>query len=477
MENAIRVLYVDDEPILLEVTKLYIERDRTFAVDTLPSAKEALERLNTVQYDAIVSDYQMPEMDGIGFLKQLKASGNATPFIIFTGRGREEVVIEALNSGADFYIQKGGDPKAQFAELSNKIRYAVTRKRTEEALRESEERYRDMVEDQTEFICRFRPDGTHVFVNDAYCRYFGLKRVEVIGRKFIPQIPAEDRDALRKHFVSLTKTHPIGESRHRIIMPDGQVRWQWWSDRAIFDPDGNISEYQSVGRDISDTIKAEEALHEVNKKLNLLSSITRDDINNQLSVLKKYLAILETKQPDPSLNEYFQKTETAAQRISAMIQFTEEYESIGVKAPVCQDCRTLVETAAKQVPLGTVMVKNDVPAGTEVFADPLVVKVFYNLIDNAVRYGTKLTTIRFSVKESGDDHIIVYEDDGVGVPAEEKEKIFGRAYGKNTGLGLFFSREILSITGITITENGEPGKGARFEISVPKRAYRSGGQP
>jgi PAS domain S-box-containing protein len=139
-ENAIRVLYVDDEPMLLEVTKLYIERDRTFAVDTLPSAKEALERLKTVQYDAIVSDYQMPEMDGIGFLKQLKRSGNATPVIIFTGRGREEVVIEALNSGADFYLEKGGDPKAQFAELSNKVRYAVTRKRTEEALRESEER-------------------------------------------------------------------------------------------------------------------------------------------------------------------------------------------------------------------------------------------------------------------------------------------------------------------------------------------------
>jgi len=107
-----------------------------------------------------------------------------------------------------------------------------------------------------------------------------------------------------------------------------------------------------------------------------------------------------------------------------------------------------------------------------VFADPLVVKVFYNLMDNAARYGGKITSIRFSSLESGDDHLIVCEDDGNGVPADEKEKIFERGFGKNTGLGLALSLEILSITGITITETGEPGKGARFEIAVPKGSYR-----
>jgi signal transduction histidine kinase len=124
------------------------------------------------------------------------------------------------------------------------------------------------------------------------------------------------------------------------------------------------------------------------------------------------------------------------------------------------------------VPTGAVRVKNDLPAGMEVFADPLIVKVFYNLMDNAIRYGRKITTIRLSVQESGDDHLIVCEDDGDGVPQEEKERIFERDFGKNTGLGLFLSREILGITNITIRENGEPGKGARFEIKVPKGAYR-----
>jgi signal transduction histidine kinase len=185
-----------------------------------------------------------------------------------------------------------------------------------------------------------------------------------------------------------------------------------------------------------------------------------------------YLPILEKQQPDTSFSDYFLRVSTAAQRISAMIQFTREYEEIGVHAPIWQDCRSLVDTAAKQAPLGMVMVKNDLPSGTEVFADPLVVKVFYNLMDNAVRYGGKITTIRFSAPESGDDQVIVCEDDGDGIVAAEKEKIFERGFGKNTGLGLALSREILDITGITIRETGEPGKGARFEISVPKGAWR-----
>ena len=218
--------------------------------------------------------------------------------------------------------------------------------------------------------------------------------------------------------------------------------------------------------------KAQGSIFLANKKLNILSGITRHDINNQLMTLMAFLTILEEEQHDPALNRYCQMATTAAQRISSMIQFTKEYEAIGVNSPAWQDCCTLVDTAAKDATLGHVMVKIDLPAGTEVFADPLIVKVFYNLMDNAVRYGGKITTIRFSVQESGDDHLIVCEDDGDGVLQDEKERIFERGFGKNTGLGLAISREILDITGITIKETGEPGKGARFDLTVPNGAYR-----
>ena len=130
----ISVLYVDDEPVLLEVGKVYLERSGQFRVDTLLSAPAALGILKTRSYDIIVSDYQMPEMNGIAFLKIVRETWPTLPFIIFTGRGREEVVVEALNYGADHYLQKGGEPKAQFAELGHIITRSVERKRANETI-------------------------------------------------------------------------------------------------------------------------------------------------------------------------------------------------------------------------------------------------------------------------------------------------------------------------------------------------------
>ncbi len=124
------VLYVDDEPALLEIGKLFLEQSGKLIVDTIGSATEAQTLLCSKRYDGIISDYQMPGMDGIEFLKKIRSSGNTTPFIVFTGRGREEIVIQALNEGADFYIQKGGEPKSQFAELTHKVLVAIDHHRS-----------------------------------------------------------------------------------------------------------------------------------------------------------------------------------------------------------------------------------------------------------------------------------------------------------------------------------------------------------
>ena len=139
---------------------------------------------------------------------------------------------------------------------------------------ESEARYRNIVEDQTEFISRFLPDGTHVFVNEAYLRYFGKKREEIENKVFIPEIPLKDRPLVKAHFASLTPDHPVTVINHRIIMPNGNVRWQRWSDRAVFDEQGRVIEYQSVGRDITEKILAEEKAFEYIKGLEILSRRT-----------------------------------------------------------------------------------------------------------------------------------------------------------------------------------------------------------
>jgi PAS domain S-box-containing protein len=262
----ISVLYVDDEEVLLEIGKIFLEKSRQFHVDTMTSAYEALHLLKSTSYDAIVSDYQMPGMDGIAFLKSIRAEFPELPFIIFTGKGREEVVIEAFDNGADFYLQKGGEPIAQFTELGHKITAAVRRRQAEKALQESETHYRNVVEDQTEFISRFLPDGTHVFVNEAYCRYFNKKREDILGKKFRPDIPKEDQSLFLDYFSSLTEEHPIATLDHRIIM-GGEIRWQQWTDRAIFNEKGILIEYQSVGRDITEAKRSEEQLNFKNAEL------------------------------------------------------------------------------------------------------------------------------------------------------------------------------------------------------------------
>lgn len=171
----ITVLFVDDEPPLLDVSRLYLEKTGEIKVDTCYSAEQALEVLRGRVYDVIISDYEMPGMDGISFLKTVRKLGIDTPFIIFTGRGREHVVIEALNSGADFYIQKGGDPRSQFAELIHSVKLAAERFRREGALQVT----RYSVERAGIPILCFNRRGNVVYANTSACAALGYSSREL----------------------------------------------------------------------------------------------------------------------------------------------------------------------------------------------------------------------------------------------------------------------------------------------------------
>jgi len=601
-------------------------------------------------------------------------------------------------------------------------------------VKHSEERYRNIVDDQTEFICRFLRDGTHVFVNDAYCRYFGVARKDILGHRFSPALYPDDRKAVAAFFATLTQEKPVGTIDHRIIMPDGTIHWQRWSDRAIFDDKGNVVEYQSVGRDITEykeveaqlqtkskeyqnllknmsdvyyrsdaqgrlilasqswatllnypdlsecmgkniagtfytnpddrnpflekvyqngyvtdyeiTLKKkdgtsvtvatssylyfdaagnvlgvegtfrdiserkritedlketerkltdiisflpdatfvvdkkgtviawnhaieeltgvpakdmigkgnyeyalpfygvrrpilidlietadteleknyssvrrmgkiltaetgmahvggknrilwgkasplynsrnevvgaiesirdfteqrilEDSLKHVNKKLNLMSSITRHDILNNITVCLGYLELAKYKSPTPDTQKLIDILEQNIGAIQSQIDFTKVYQDLGIAAPVWQDIGGLLRGCPST---GKIPIKSEI-SNLQIYADPLISKVFYNLYDNAVRHGQHVTEIHVRAEERGRDMVIVWEDDGVGVLQNEKEKIFNRGFGKNTGLGLFLVREILGITGMSILENGETGTGARFEILLPSGSYR-----
>jgi PAS domain S-box-containing protein len=199
-EQVIRVLFVDDEDSLLELGRLFLERPGDFTVTTTPRASDAIELLRREKFDAIISDYQMPGMDGIAFLKHLRAGGDTTPFIIFTGKGRENVVIEALNAGADFYLQKGGEAKSQFAEMAHTIRHTVSLRQTAIALRESERKYRTLIETLQEGVWVTDTDGKTVFANPRMAEMLGYTAGEMQKRAFLDFIDEEQRTIIREWF-------------------------------------------------------------------------------------------------------------------------------------------------------------------------------------------------------------------------------------------------------------------------------------
>jgi signal transduction histidine kinase len=157
--------------------------------------------------------------------------------------------------------------------------------------------------------------------------------------------------------------------------------------------------------------------------------------------------------------------------IRLQLEFTRDYQDLGVKEPEWQDVKTIFSHSAESFADKNIVFRCEC-TNTEIFADPLIERAFYNLIDNSIRHGGRVSEIRLLAEASEPDLLLVYEDNGVGVIPAEKEKIFVKGFGKHTGLGMFLIKEILSITGITIRENGVPGQGVRFEIRVPHGKFR-----
>jgi len=216
---------------------------------------------------------------------------------------------------------------------------------------------------------------------------------------------------------------------------------------------------------------SQKAVVAANRKLNLLSGITRHDIKNQLTALLAYIELTKMMAEDEEVKATIAKEEIVAGNILRQIEFTKTYEDIGVKAPQWQNVAEEM-SGLKPVLEGTGIHLFVQTGNLEICADPLLAKVFENLIDNSLRHGEHVRhiTVRYEIR--GDTCVLLYTDDGAGIPAKDKQRIFEKGFGKHTGLGLFLTREILSITGITITENGLFGGGVQFELLVPAGSYR-----
>jgi PAS domain S-box-containing protein len=597
-----RILCVDDEPAILELSKLFLERTENFSVDTAESAADAIRKLSSEPCDAVVSDYQMPGMDGLAFLREIRRVHGDLPFILFTGRGREEVVIRAIDCGVDFYLQKGGDQKAQYAELAHKLKKAIDRRRAWESVRASEEKYRELVENANNIILKCDRNGNLTFFNEYAQQFFGFSSEEILGRSLVGTIvpPTEsesERDLANLLAEIVRSPGAYAHNENENIKKNGERVWiQWWN-KPLFDAEGEFTGMLCIGTDmtaqkkialalkeseeryrflvenaplaisvvqgeylrfmnrfgldavgytldeilsrpylefthpddrelvsanhnhqihgrskgslysfrlrtksglsrwfdvksvavtwggepsslnyytdVSDRKSIEDTLQAVNGKLLLLSRVTRHDFSNQLSALRGFLDLSKAHVGDSDrLDGYLSRMDSIAGTLAEQLRFTRDYGEVGMMSPKWLSLKEIFTHVAAQLPLDDVVLSLP-QKDTEIYVDPLFSKVSYNLIEDSLRYGGRQLS-RISVTTEPGDHgtCIVYEDNGVGVPGEDKERIFEMGFGKNTGFGLFLSREILALNGITITETGTPGEGARFEIFVPERSCR-----
>ncbi|OPY37957.1 MAG: sensory histidine kinase AtoS [Methanoregula sp. PtaU1.Bin051] len=484
--KSISVLYVDDDPDLLDICKLFLEESGGILVDTIPLAPQALERLASARYDAIVSDYQMPGMDGIAFLKEIRARFGTVPFILFTGRGREEVVIEAYENGADLYLQKGGDPGAQFTELERKIRLVVDQRRIRTELVESQQRVADIIDFLPDATFAIDLEGRVIAWNRAIENLTGIPKEGIMGAgSFSYALPfyGERRPilidlVLRESRETEEKYQNLRRKCDKVIA-DAYVRscngksgiCLWAIASPLRDSKGRIVGAIESIRDVTDQKQIEESLRQTNKKFNLLNNITCHDILNQLTALLGYLDLTGERLTDPETRGFLENVILAADKIQSLIRFSRYYHDLGADAPEWQNLREVCMKAIHGCEGVTVAYP---PGDLDIYADPMLEKVIYVLFDNALCHGKHVTEITFCLKEPepGNGVTIVMEDNGAGIPDDEKEKIFGRGYVRDSSLCLFLVREILLITGITIRETGTWGKGARFEIRVPPGGFR-----
>lgn len=320
-------------------------------------------------------------------------------------------------------------------------------------------------------ISRF-DNGNIVDINEGFTDQTGLARDDIIGSSCFDIHFWKNPDDEWRVIDEIREKGYCENFEAAILRKDGREFTGILSARIINLQ--NIPHVICVMRDITDRKRAEEALRQANQKLNMLSSITRHDILNQIMGIRGYLEISKEYVNDPNVREYMEIESNAVEKIQKQIEFTRYYQDIGVREPQWQNAGDIVNISAGNLNLNGITVNNSLE-GLEIYADPLIEKVFYNLMENSLRHGEHVSTVHFSYLGNDDGLVISYRDNGVGISMENKKNLFEKGFGENTGLGLFLSREILSITGITITENGEAGKGVRFEMAVPEGVYRFSG--
>ena len=320
-------------------------------------------------------------------------------------------------------------------------------------------------------------DTKKLYLDEQVFRMLGKEKSGAMDKAPSLQdiIHPEDLPRLIRTIEGVSSEGQEVREEYRVLKQDGEIRYHISTAKSYKSDEGQGLRLIGMSIDITQLRQTQNALKRAMNKLSILSSITRHDILNSVTVITMTIYLFMDTILDPAVQKRLQVINESAEKITHLINFTASYENLGLYEPEWTDLVAILKRESIQQMLeGFVVVIPE--RGVEIFVDQMVEKVLYNLIDNSIRHGGEVTRISLEYQTDGKDLLIIYSDDGNGVAPEDKERLFEQGFGKNTGLGLFLSREILALTDISISEEGRPGEGARFVMRVKQGAYRNKGE-
>ncbi len=333
-------------------------------------------------------------------------------------------------------------------------------------LRNSEQKLHTFIDAVSDPSLLLKPDGTIIFANTALARVLGEPLENLAGANVRTWFPVQDREKEAKILYDVVSDKKMVQQELHFFGKNYLVTLY-----PVIGSDGNVEQIALLTVDISDLKRVEIALQRATKKINLLNMVIFNDIQNQIFIQLGYFQLAGGLTSDSRILGFIKKEETAAKEIQSSLDFAKEYQTMGTNSPLWQNVNQVIVFALSHIDLGQIAHMFELD-GLEIYADPLLEKVFFKIIKNTTIHGDGATRIRVGFGETPDGLILFFEDDGPGIAYDRKERIFEKSLGAGAATSLFLAREILSITGISITENGEPGGGARFEILVPAESYR-----
>jgi len=538
--GLIRVLHVDDDACFLQCAKQCLEMQGQFQVETVLSVDEALGKLRNEEYDVVVCDYQMPKRDGLQYFLELRRKGISVPFILFTGKGREEVAVKALNLGIDGYFNKNGHPETVYGELAHGIKQTVEKRRAyarTRALMKTTIELASLSSDVIvqEFLMKRLMEMTGAIAvsfadYDPSSQTLMVRLVEVEPKKqekfarllgkrsgdIRCPVSEEDYREITHNVIGKRQTlteatyggipPTIGAEIQKLLGVDRFIGVAYIVEGELFgtsllamkagmpDPQQEMIESfahiaavslrrcqaevamkkseEKYRQLVENTHEGLEKLETLNQKLHTVGSLTRHDVKNKLSsVVNNAYLIRKTLPNDRKALAYLEGIESACEQATRIFDFAAMYEKLGCEKLKVMDVGKSIGEAVSLFPnLKGVEVVNEC-YGLKVMADSLLNQVFYNMVDNSLKYGIKVSQIRIYSEEKEKELKLFYEDDGVGIPAANKPKLFdvGFTTGKGSGYGLPLIKKMMEIYGWTIEEEGKAGMGAKFIMRIPKK--------